>query len=270
MVAAGLAVTGRLEAQTGRSGGEASTVRLGVASYSLRNLDQAGVIAAMKTLRTPYLNVKDVHLPMSPASEVPGRAAAFRAAGLQLTAAGTIYFTKDEDEDVRAKFEYVKAAGIGLMVAAPTHATLARVERFAKQYDVRVAIHNHGPEDKEWPSPLDVLRAVGGMDQRMGCCVDVGHTMRAGVDVVEAIRQAGPRLFDLHMKDLADRNSKESQVAVGEGVMPVRGIFAELVRMRYAGFVDLEYEIRPEDPVPGMVESFAYMRGVLAGMGLAG
>lgn len=248
----------------------AGPVRLGLASYSLRNFkDPAYVIAAMKQLRTPYLNLKDFHLPMGPADEVRAHAEVYRAAGLTLTAAGTIYFTKDEDEDIRAKFEYVKAAGIPLIVGAPTHQTLARVERFAKQYDIRVAIHNHGPEDKEWPSPLDVLAAVKNMDPRMGCCIDVGHTMRAGVDPVEAIRRAGPRLLDMHMKDLAERNVKESQVAVGEGVMPVRGIFEALIAMKYPGYVDLEYEIKAEDPMPGIVESFAYMRGVLAGMGKA-
>jgi hypothetical protein len=30
----------------------------------------------------------------------------------------------------------------------------------------------------------------------------------------------------------------------------------------------LEYEINADNPVPGMEKSFAYMRGVLAGMGL--
>ena len=249
-------------------GNGSAAVRLGVASYSLRNFkDPAFIIAAMKQLRTPYLNLKDTHLPMTPLDGVSALAAQYRAAGLKLTAAGTIYFNKDEDEDVRGKFEYVKAAGISLIVGAPTHQTLPRVERFAKLYDVRVAIHNHGPEDKEWPSPLDVLKAVQGMDARLGCCIDVGHTMRAGVDVVEAIRKAGPRLLDIHMKDLAQGTVKESQVAVGEGVMPVRAIFAALAATRYAGFVDLEYEIKAEDPLPGMIESFAYMRGVLAGMG---
>lgn len=267
----GLVATGLMAASKAASAQKNAAanapVRLGVASYSLRNFkDPAFVIAAMKTLRTPYLNLKDVHLPMGPADEVRAHADAYRAAGLTLTAAGTIYFNKDEDADVRAKFDYVKAAGIPLIVGAPTHATLARVERFAKDYDIRVAIHNHGPEDKEWPSPLEVLAAVKGMDARLGCCIDVGHTMRAGVDVVQAIRQAGPRLLDIHMKDLAQGSVKESQVAVGEGVMPVRAIFEALIAMRYQGYVDLEYEIKPEDPLPGMVESFAYMRGVLAGM----
>jgi sugar phosphate isomerase/epimerase len=245
----------------------ASPIRLGIASYTFRKFDQAHLIDFMKQLKTPYLNLKDVHLPMTPTDQVAPKAAEYRAAGMTLTAAGTIYFPKDEDDDIRAKFEYCKAAGISLIVGAPTHKTLPRVEKFVKEYNIRVGIHNHGPEDKEWPSPLDVLGAVKNMDSRLGCCIDVGHTMRAGTDVVTAIRKAGPRLFDLHMKDLADGKLKESQVAVGEGVMPVRNIFKTLIDMHYAGNVDLEYEIFPDDPLPGVLQSFAYMRGVLAGMG---
>jgi len=114
-----------------------------------------------------------------------------------------------------------------------------------------------------------MLKAAKNMDPRIGCCIDVGHTVRTGTDVVQAIREAGPRLFNIHMKDLADFKNKESQVAVGEGLMPVRKMFAALIAMRYQSFVDLEYEIHPEDPMPGVISSFAYMRGVLAGMGYA-
>ncbi len=247
-----------------------SPIRLGIASYTFRNFDQAHLIDFMKELKTPYLNVKEMHLPMTPADQVAPRAAQYRAAGLNLSTGGTISFTNDDDEDIRKKFEYCKAAGISLIVAAPTHQTLPRVEKFVKEYNIRVGIHNHGPEDKNFPSPLDVLAAVGKMDARMGCCIDVGHTMRAGTDVVSALRKAGPRLFDVHMKDLADGTKKESQVAVGDGVMPIRGIFQALIDMRYAGNVDLEYEIFPDNPLPGVIKSFAYMRGVLAGMGYKG
>ena len=250
--------------------GTASPIRLGIASYTFRNFDQAHLIEFMKQLKTPYLNLKDTHLPMKPADQVAARAAEYRAAGFTLTAAGTIYFPKDEDDDIREKFEYCKAAGISLIVGAPTHQTLKRVEKIVKQYNIRVGIHNHGTEDKEWPSPLDVLAAVKDMDARMGCCIDVGHTMRAGTDVVSAIHKAGPRLFDVHMKDLADGKVKESQVAVGEGVMPIRDIFKALIEIHYPGNVDLEYEIHADDPMPGVVESFAYMRGMLAGMGYKG
>jgi sugar phosphate isomerase/epimerase len=244
-----------------------SPVRLGIASYTFRNFDQAHLIDFMKELKTPYLNVKEMHLPMTPADQVAPRAAEYRAAGLTLTAAGTISFNEDNDEDIRKKFEYCKVAGISLIVGAPTHQTLPRIEKFVKEYNIRVGIHNHGPEDKNFPSPLDVLAAVDKMDPRMGCCIDVGHTMRSGTDVVTALHKAGARLFDVHMKDLADGTKKESQVAVGDGIMPVRAIFQALIDLRYFGNVDLEYEIFPDNPMPGVVKSFAYMRGVLAGMG---
>lgn len=243
-------------------------IRLGLASYTFRNFSRAQMIGFMKQLNVWALNAKDVkdHLPMDPREE----AAALRdydAAGIKLHAAGVIYFEKDDDADVHAKFEYAKRAGISVIVAGDsTPQTLPRIEKFAKEYDMRIAIHNHGPEDKLWKSPLDVLNAVKSMDSRLGCCIDVGHTVRAGTDVVQAIHEAGPRLFNVHMKDLAKFDDKESQVAVGDGRMPVRRIFEALLAEKYAGFVDLEYEIHPDDPMPGVIASFAYMRGVLAGI----
>ncbi|WP_130418366.1 sugar phosphate isomerase/epimerase family protein [Edaphobacter modestus] len=245
-----------------------SPIRLGIASYTFRKFDQAHLIEFMKELKTPYLNLKDVHLPMTPADQVAARAAEYRAAGMTLTAAGTIYFTKDDDDDIRSKFEYVKAAGIPIIVGAPTREVLPRVEKFVKEYDIKLAIHNHGTEDKQWPSPLDILAVVKTMDPRIGCCIDVGHTMRTGTDPVAAIKKVGPRVFDIHIKDLADGKVKESQVEVGDGIMPVPGIFRALVDIGYKGNVDLEYEIKADDPMPGVIKSFAYMRGVIAGMGL--
>src|ERR1700739_2537087 len=250
---------------------EASPIRLGLASYTFRNFSRMQMISFMKQFNVFALNAKDVkdHLPME-AQQETAALADYAAAGIKLHAAGAIYFPKDEYADIRSKFEYCKRAGIGVIVAGdPARETLPRIEKFVKEYDIRFAIHNHGPEDKLWPSPLDVLKAVKNMDPRMGCCIDVGHAVRAGTDVVQAIHEAGPRLFNIHMKDLTDFQSKASQVAVGEGKMPVRKIFEALIATKYKGFVDLEYEIHPDDPMPGVIASFAYMRGVLAGMGFA-
>jgi sugar phosphate isomerase/epimerase len=252
-----------------QAGGSPSPVRLGLASYTFRNFSRAQLIGFMKQLRVTGLNAKDAkdHLPMAPDEEAKA-VADYAAAGIHLHAAGAIYFPKDEDDDIRAKFEYAKRAGIRVIVAGdPALATLPRMEKFVREYDIRIAIHNHGPEDKIFPSPLDVLKAVKNMDPRMGCCIDVGHCVRAGTDVIQAIHAAGPRLYNMHMKDLASFDEKESQVAVGEGKMPIRGIFEALIKIKYPGWVDLEYEIHPDDPMPGVIESFAYMRGVLAGMG---
>jgi sugar phosphate isomerase/epimerase len=270
-------------------------VRLGIASYTFREFNsQQQLIAFMKQLRTPLLNLKSAHLPITsadliaapprpagqladaarsappiliPLALVAAEAAAYRAAGFTLTAAGNISFDKVDDADIRSKFDYIKAAGIPIIVCMPTREVLPHMEKYVKEYNVKLAIHNHGPEDKDYPSPFDVLDAVKNMDPRIGLCIDLGHSLRAGADVVAAIHAAGPRLYDLHIKDLADATSKESQVAVGEGVMPVRAIFQALIDIKYSGNVDLEYEIHGDDPMPGVIESFAYMRGVLAGMG---
>ena len=246
-----------------------SPVRLGLASYTFRNFNRAQLIGFMKQLNVLALNAKDVkdHLPADPQGEAAALAD-YAAAGIKVHAAGTIYFPKDEDADIRSKFEYCKRAGVSVIVAGdPAPETLPRIEKFVKEYGIRFAIHNHGPEDKIWHSPLDVLKAVKNMDPRMGCCIDVGHTARAGTDVVQAIREAGPRLLNIHMKDLANFQNKDSQVAVGDGAMPVKEIFEALIAMKYNGFADLEYEIHPDDPLIGVISSFSYMRGVLAGLG---
>jgi sugar phosphate isomerase/epimerase len=245
-----------------------SPIRLGIASYTFRKFDSAHLIDFMHQLKTPYLNLKDVHLPMKPAEDVKAKADAYRAAGFILTAAGTITFAKPDEDDIRAKFDYVKAAGIPIIVGSPSREALPIVEKYVKQYNIKLAIHNHGPEDPfKWHSPLDILEVVKSMDPRIGCCLDIGHCTRAGVDPVKAVHAAGPRLFDMHTKDLANSTERDSQVAVGEGIIQIHEIFKALIAIKYAGNVDLEYEIHENDPMPGVIESFAYMRGILSGMG---
>jgi hypothetical protein len=249
--------------------GNPSPVHLGVASYTFRNFTRAQLVGFMKQLNVLDLNSKDVkdHLPMDPALEAQALAD-YAAAGIQLHAAGAIYFRNDSEAQIRAKFEYCKRAGIKVIVAGdPTPDTLPLIEPFVKEYDIRLAIHNHGPEDKLFPSPFDVLEAIKNMDPRIGCCIDVGHAARAGTNLVEAIHAVGPRLHNMHVKDLTSFASKESQVPVGEGILPFREMFEALIKIDYKGFVDLEYEIHADDPMPGVIESFAFMRGVLDGMG---
>ena len=245
----------------------APSLKLGVASYSLRKFPRDKAIAMITALKVPYVNIKSVHLPYElSAADIAAARHEFESAGLTIVGGGTITFEKDDDDDVRRYFDYAKAAGMPLIVATADPQILPRIEKFAKTYDIKVAIHNHGPEDKRFPSPYDVLKAVRSMDRRMGLCIDIGHTVRTGTDVVQAIADAGPRLLDMHAKDLGDLKAKESQCIVGEGMLPIVDIFRQLLAMRYSGYVNLEYEIDADDPLPGMQRSFAYMRGVLAAL----
>jgi sugar phosphate isomerase/epimerase len=242
-------------------------VKLGVASYSLRNFPRAKAIEMTKALGTPYINLKSFHLPYeSSPAEIAAARSEIEAAGLQIVGGGTITFETDTDEGVQKYFDYAKAAGMPVMVSTCHPSVLPRVEKFAKRYDIKVAIHNHGPEDEHFKSPYDVLNAVKAMDSRMGLCMDIGHTVRAGTDPVRAAADAGARLLDMHAKDLRDLSVKESQCIVGEGKIPIPALFRQLQTMRYPGYVNLEYEIDADDPLPGMKQSMAYMRGVLAGL----
>src|ERR1700683_3901366 len=140
------------QVQQSGSQGDKSPIRLGLASYTFRNFARAQLIAFMKQVNVFALNAKDVkdHLPM----DLPQEAAAladYAAAGIRLHAAGAIYFDKNEDTDILSKFEYCERAVTAVIVAgAPTPKALPRIEQFEKEYDIRIAIHNHGPEDKLW------------------------------------------------------------------------------------------------------------------------
>lgn len=242
-------------------------LKLGVASYSFRKFSREQAIQMTKQLGTTFLNIKDFHLALTSTPEqIEAAKKEFADAGITLVGCGNVSFAKDDPADIRSKFEYAKLAGFPLIVCAPTAVTLPKLEPYVKEYNIKIAVHNHGPEDKNFPTPQSVLAIVKNMDPRCGLCMDIGHTARTGVDIVESIAEAGPRLLDMHVKDLADSKAKESQVAVGEGVLPFPRIFLQLIKIKYNGCVNLEYEINESDPMPGMEKSFSYMRGVLAGI----
>ena len=254
----------------GGQGVRPGPLKLGVASYSLRNFPRDKAIEMVKALGTPYINLKSVHLPYELSREELAAARhEIEGTGLHIVGGGVITFEQDTDEDVGKYFAYAQTAGMPLITAHADVQILPRIERFAKQYDIKVAIHNHGPEDKRFPSPYDALKHVSNMDRRMGLCIDIGHAVRTGTDVVRAIADAGPRVLDIHAKDLRDPTTAASQCIVGEGVIPIAAILRQLEIIGYQGYVNLEYEIDPDDPLPGMKQSFAYMRGALAGIAVA-
>ena len=241
-------------------------IKLSVATYSLREFQRDLAIRMIHDMGISYADVKEFHLPQndSPAQLAAGRRA-FDKAGIDVIAGGNITLNEDSETGLRPHFEYARLCKLPIMVCAPRHENLALVEKLAKEFDVRIAIHNHGPEDKQFPTPRSVLDAVKNMDARMGLCIDIGHTARTGDDIVEAIQMAGPRLYEMHFKDLRDKGAKESQCIVGQGVLPIPAIFNALRKVGYKGVCSLEYEIEEDNPLPGMQQSFAYMRGVIAG-----
>jgi sugar phosphate isomerase/epimerase len=244
----------------------ASRLTLGVASYSMREFTLDRVLEMAKTLGVTSMTFKDVHLPRTdPPENTRALSAKIRAAGIRIAGGGTINMANDPVQ-IKKDFEYAKNAGFPLIYISPEPAALDPIEQMAKTYDIRVAIHNHGPEDKLWPRPEDAYAAIKSRDQRLGLCIDVGHTIRTGTDPAKACRECRDRLYDMHVKDLTSATDKDSQTEVGRGVIDYPTLFRTLIEIGYRGQVGLEYEINSKNPLPGMIESMAYMRGVLAAL----
>jgi inosose dehydratase len=244
---------------------KAHALKIGLASYSMRKQTLDQVIQLCKQARVAHLTLKEMHLPLkSTPAELQAARDKLSAAGIQLAGVGVIYMKTPEE--VRAAFEYARAAQAPLIVGAPSPEVLDAVEAAVKEFNLPLAVHNHGPEDKHYPSPRDVLAAIRKRDRRLGVCMDVGHTVRAGVDPVKAVSECGDRLLDLHLKDLTDKADKNSRTEVGMGIIDHAGLLQALSKRRFGGHVALEYEIKPEDPTPGIRESLAYLRGVAAGL----
>ncbi len=265
--AAALAASGALAPSTSAAAPPAGrTLTLGVASYSTRKFTLDQTLEMAKTLGVTSMTFKDVHIPRTDSPDATrALRAKIAAAGISVMGGGTITLPNDPVE-IRKNFEYAKAAGFPLIFTSPDPAALDTIEQMAKEYDVKVAIHNHGPEDKWWPRPQDAYAAVKSRDSRLGLCIDVGHTLRTGTDPVAACRECKDRLYDMHVKDLTVKTDRDSQVAVGRGLIDFPALFRTLLDIGYQGQVGLEYEIHEDDPLPGMIESLAYERGILAAL----
>ena len=238
-------------------------LKVGLASYSTRKLTLDRTLEALMSMGIRYISLKDMHLPLT---STPKERLAVKkkveGAGIQILGCGVITLKNDE-ADIRRALEYARDIGSPTAVVAPDPSALAALDRVVKDFDIRVAIHNHGPEDKKFPSPLGVFDAVQGLDKRIGCCVDIGHTFRLGLDPAAALRKCAPRLYDIHIKDLDDFRPEPRNVPMGAGVVDLVAVLKTLVELRYAHHVALEYEAESENPIPGMAASFGYMRGVL-------
>jgi sugar phosphate isomerase/epimerase len=243
-------------------------LKIGVATYTMRELPIEEAIKAVQRVGLKYVSIKNVknHIDLSHTPEErKQRAKMFRDAGLVPLSVGNVGMKNDE-ADVRRAFEYARDIGVTTMVCAPPKDAVPLLDKFVKEFDIKLAIHNHGPEDKQFPSPYDVMKAVENHDKRIGLCIDVGHTARAGVDPAEAILKCRERLYDLHMKDISALGDRNTPIECGRGILNSRSILAALLKIKYQGLAGFEYEKDAKDPVPGLAESVGYTKGLLAGL----
>jgi inosose dehydratase len=244
-------------------------LKVGVASYTLRKMSLEDCIKGIQRVGLKYVSIKDAHLSLkSTAAERKAVAQKFKDAGITALSCGNISMENNE-ASVRAAFEYARDAGIPTIVCAPEPDSMAILDKMVKEFDIKLAIHNHGPEDKRFPSPYDVFKAVEKYDRRVGLCIDVGHTARAGVNPAEAILKCRERLYDLHMKDISALGNRNTPIESGRGILDVRSILQSLLKIQYQYMMAFEYEKDADDPVPGLAESVGYTKGLLPAVNCA-
>jgi inosose dehydratase len=238
---------------------------LGIASYTFRMFPLDKVIEMTARLGVRKLTLKDMHLPFQTSeADIKSIRERISTAGLVLASAGVVYMKSEEE--VRNAFSYAKMAGLRLMVGAPEPGLLATVEQYVKETGIALAIHNHGPTDESYPSPESIHTRIAAMDKRVGLCIDIGHTQRLGLDPSSEFERFADRVLDVHIKDVSSADASGTTVEIGRGVIDIPGFLATLVRLRYSGTLQFEFEKDEQDPLPGLAESVGYVKGVLAAL----
>lgn len=238
-------------------------VRLGLASYTLRKMNLDDALAVCQKLNIKHISLKDFHLKLdSTDAQIAAVVKKCKDAGVEIGSGGVIYMKSEAEAD--AAFEYARKAGMNMIIGVPQHEMLPYVEKKVKEYNIRLAIHNHGPGDLVYPSCESAYVLIKNMDPRMGLCLDIGHTQRIQRDPSADLKDYFGRIFEIHMKDVTSSDKDGKAIEIGRGVIDIPGFLKKVVKMKFSGIISFEYEKDDKDPVPGLAESMGYVKGVLA------
>jgi inosose dehydratase len=240
-------------------------LRLGIQLYSLRGYPVDEALRHAKDIGFQFV---EFYPGMYPLNSNPEQIVAMKSKlaelGLTISAHGVNGFRGDAAAN-RKVFEFAKAAGIRTLTADPTPEAFTSLDELVKEFDIRIAIHNHGPKHR-YNKVLDVLRAIEKHDERIGACADLGHFIRSGENPVEVIRLLKGRLYGVHLKDFQDMQEKTKGVILGKGHLDVPAVFAALEQVGFPadGALSLEYEENPKDPLADIRECLEVARNALA------
>lgn len=222
--------------------------KMGAQSYSFRNFGFEESIAELKKLGLDNMEFCNVHFPAAPEHE--GFAHVKKTVteqGINVVCFGVESFT-DKEEASRVKFDFAKALGVGILTADPAPNSFDSLDKLTEEYGIKIAIHNHGPLAR-YDKAEDTLKAVESHSPLIGACVDTGHVIRSGQKPHEVIETLGKRVHSLHLKDWI--HGGEEQI-LGEGDMNLVAVAKALLALDFKGPVNLEFELSPDNPVPGM------------------
>ena len=253
------ATTSQAQLVEGKRGSE--DFKIGVAGYSYRKYNIEQTLAFLKSMDVKYLSVKDWWLPLNSTKE---QMDAFKAKcadyGVNPYILGPIYM-KSEAEVDRA-FAYAERYGSDVFIGVPNYELADYVIKKVKETGIKVAIHTHGPDGAPFPNIQKVAEIFKDPSLGVGCCMDLGHSVRMGEDIVKDIKKYKDWIYDIHIKDETAPSKQGKTWEMGRGVIDFRPIMKVLRQIKYKGVVSLEFEKNGDNPHPGIAESIGYLRGV--------
>jgi len=236
---------------------------LGMAGYTFYKLSIEKTIDIMKRVGVTNISIKDIHMALKSTQEqITAVIEKFKEAGLNVYTVGVIYMKTKESVD--QAFEYARMAGVKMIVGAPDYELLPYVEEKVKSYDIKLAIHNHGPDNPLYPNAADIWNHIKDLDPGMGICIDIGHTTRDGEDPSADILRYRTRIFDIHIKDVDKATREGKTIEIGRGIIDIPKVVSTLRKIKYSGSCSLEFEKDMDDPIAGIAESIGYFKGVMA------
>lgn len=239
-------------------------MKIGVAGYSYRNFSIDETLAMLQEMGVKYLSIKDWWLPLNSTKEqmdaFKDKCASYGVDGYIL---GPIYMHSKEEVD-RA-FAYTERYGIDMFIGVPDYDLIDYVIAKVKETGIRVAIHTHGPDGAAFPSIYKIMELVKDPSLGVGCCLDMGHSVRSGEDIAQIVKKYHKWIYDIHIKDETDASKAGQTWEMGRGVIDYRPIVKALRKVGYKGVVSLEFEKNGDNPHPGVAESIGYLRGILDG-----
>ena len=238
--------------------------KIGVAGYTYRSYDIDQTLAFLQSMEVKYLSVKDWWLPLDSTKEqMDAFKAKCREYGVNPYILGPIYMRSEADVD-RA-FAYAERYGADVFIGVPTYELTDYMIKKVKETGIKVAIHTHGPDGQPFPNIQKVVEIYKDPSLGIGCCMDLGHSVRMGEDIVKDIKKYKDWIYDIHIKDESEASKAGQTWEMGRGVMDFRPIVKVLRQIKYKGVVSLEFEKNGNNPHPGVAESIGYLRGVSDG-----
>jgi inosose dehydratase len=231
---------------------------VGLQSYTLREFPVDEALKEINRMGLASVEMFDAHFShKSSPEDIKAMKEKTSALGITMRGHGVNPFTKDHEAN-RRWFEFAKQAGIKNLSADPTEEAFDSLDKLVEEYQIRIAIHNHGPGAR-YDKVTDVLKAIKGHHPLIGACADLGHYIRSAEDPVRVINLLEGRLYGIHLKDFAEQKSKTKGVILGQGHLDVVGVFKALRKVNFPkdGCLALEYEENAKDPLEDVRQCLA-------------